>query len=86
MTHLLRVERMERGARSRGDRAEIRERSHPSARGAAAPPRFAHQLHDGGDVFDDCTRTIIQQVDELKNLVNGSRRSRAPAAGTCRRT
>ncbi len=32
--------------------------------------RYAAQLGDGGAVFDECTRTIIQQVDELKTLVN----------------
>ena len=32
--------------------------------------RYAGQLGEGGAVFDDCTRTIIQQVDELKALVN----------------
>src|SRR5262249_30770465 len=43
--------------------------------------RYAHQLQDGGDVFDDCTRTIIQQVDDLKNLVNEfSTFARMPAA------
>src|SRR4029079_9289298 len=43
--------------------------------------RYAHQLADGGDVFDDCTRTIIQQVDDLKNLVNEfSTFARMPAA------
>jgi two-component system nitrogen regulation sensor histidine kinase NtrY len=46
--------------------------------------RYAHQLEqngDGGGVFDDCTRTIIQQVDDLKNLVNEfSTFARMPAA------
>jgi two-component system nitrogen regulation sensor histidine kinase NtrY len=32
--------------------------------------RYASQLGEGGAVFDECTRTIIQQVDELKALVN----------------
>src|SRR5579885_1188565 len=32
--------------------------------------RYAAQLRDGGAVLDDCTRTIIQQVEELKTLVN----------------
>ena len=32
--------------------------------------RYAGQLRDGGTVFDECTRTIIQQVEELKALVN----------------
>jgi len=32
--------------------------------------RYAAQLGEGGAVFDECTRTIIQQVEELKALVN----------------
>src|SRR5262249_46383770 len=32
--------------------------------------RYTAQLRDGGAVFDECTRTIIQQVEELKTLVN----------------
>jgi two-component system nitrogen regulation sensor histidine kinase NtrY len=32
--------------------------------------RYGGQLDDGTAVFDDCTRTIIQQVEELKALVN----------------
>jgi len=32
--------------------------------------RYTEQLPDGGDVFEECTRTIEQQVDELKSLVN----------------
>jgi two-component system nitrogen regulation sensor histidine kinase NtrY len=32
--------------------------------------RYASQLGDGGAVLDECTGTIIQQVDELKALVN----------------
>src|SRR5262249_45139808 len=43
--------------------------------------RYAHQLRDGAEIFDDCTRTIIQQVDELKGLVNEfSTFARMPAA------
>jgi two-component system nitrogen regulation sensor histidine kinase NtrY len=32
--------------------------------------RYTEQLPDDGDVFEECTRTIEQQVDELKSLVN----------------
>jgi two-component system nitrogen regulation sensor histidine kinase NtrY len=32
--------------------------------------RYMHHLQDGGEVFEECTRTIEQQVDELKSLVN----------------
>lgn len=32
--------------------------------------RYAEQLPDDGEVFEECTRTIEQQVDELKSLVN----------------
>jgi two-component system nitrogen regulation sensor histidine kinase NtrY len=32
--------------------------------------RYAHLLYGDGAVLDKCTNTIIQQVDELKNLVN----------------
>ena len=32
--------------------------------------RFGAQLHEDGAVFEECTRTIVQQVEELKGLVN----------------
>jgi two-component system nitrogen regulation sensor histidine kinase NtrY len=32
--------------------------------------RYAEQLKDDGSLFEDCTRTIVRQVDELKTLVN----------------
>jgi two-component system nitrogen regulation sensor histidine kinase NtrY len=32
--------------------------------------RYAKMLEDDGGILDKCTTTIIQQVDELKNLVN----------------
>ena len=32
--------------------------------------RYAARLGPDGAVFDECTRTIVQQVDELKALVN----------------
>ena len=43
--------------------------------------RYARSSRDGGAVFDECTRTIIQQVEELKALVNEfSTFARMPAA------
>jgi len=32
--------------------------------------RYAERLRDDGALFEECTRTIIRQVDELKALVN----------------
>jgi len=32
--------------------------------------RYAERLKDDGSLFEECTRTIIRQVDELKALVN----------------
>ena len=32
--------------------------------------RYAERLKDDGPLFEECTRTIIRQVDELKALVN----------------
>ena len=32
--------------------------------------RFASQITEGREVFDECTETIERQVEELKNLVN----------------
>ena len=32
--------------------------------------RYAEQLKEDGTLFEECTRTIIRQVEELKNLVN----------------
>jgi two-component system nitrogen regulation sensor histidine kinase NtrY len=41
--------------------------------------RFAGQLGENGNLFDECTQVIIDQVDELKNLVNEfSRFARLP--------
>jgi two-component system nitrogen regulation sensor histidine kinase NtrY len=44
--------------------------------------RKYHELAEGdGSVFDECTRTIIQQVDHMKSLVNEfSRFARLPRA------
>ena len=32
--------------------------------------RYAEQLKDDGTLFEECTRTIVRQVEELKTLVN----------------
>jgi two-component system nitrogen regulation sensor histidine kinase NtrY len=32
--------------------------------------KYLDSFHDGGGVFNECTSTIIKQVDELKTLVN----------------
>jgi len=43
--------------------------------------RYAHMLDGNGAILDKCTSTIIQQVDELKNLVNEfSQFARLPSA------
>ncbi len=43
--------------------------------------RYRHRLQDDGKVFEDCTRTIIRQVEEMKNLVSEfSQFARMPAA------
>ena len=43
--------------------------------------RYAERLGEDGQVFDECTQIIVNQVDELKNLVNDFSRFR-PAAPT----
>jgi two-component system nitrogen regulation sensor histidine kinase NtrY len=87
VTHLLRVERMEAWREvARRIAHEIKNPLTPIQLAAQRlRRRYAHQLQktgdDGGGVFDDCTRTIIQQVDDLKNLVNEfSTFARMPAA------
>jgi two-component system nitrogen regulation sensor histidine kinase NtrY len=41
--------------------------------------RYAEQLGEGGQVLKECTQIIVEQVDELKNLVNAfSRFARLP--------
>ncbi len=83
VTHLLRVERMEAWREvARRIAHEIKNPLTPIQLAAQRlRRRYTHQLGDGGDVFDDCTRTIIQQVDDLKNLVNEfSTFARMPAA------
>lgn len=43
--------------------------------------RYLSQFGEDGAIFDECTRTIIKQVEELKNLVNEfSSFARMPAA------
>lgn len=43
--------------------------------------RYLSQFGEDGAIFDECTRTIISQVEELKNLVNEfSSFARMPAA------
>ena len=43
--------------------------------------RYANILEEDGGILDKCTTTIIQQVDELKNLVNEfSQFARLPSA------
>ncbi|NWF56893.1 MAG: PAS domain-containing protein [Syntrophaceae bacterium] len=43
--------------------------------------RYLNQFGQNGAIFDECTRTIITQVEELKNLVNEfSSFARMPAA------
>jgi len=43
--------------------------------------RYHGQLQDDGKVFEDCTSTIIRQVEEMKNLVSEfSQFARMPAA------
>jgi two-component system nitrogen regulation sensor histidine kinase NtrY len=72
VTHLLRVQRMEAWREvARRIAHEIKNPLTPIALSAQRlRRRYAAQLGDDGAVFDDCTRTIIQQVEELKTLVN----------------
>ena len=43
--------------------------------------RYLEKLQDDGAVFDECTRTIVNQVGELKNMVNEfSNFARLPAS------
>src|SRR5207249_3773286 len=72
VTHLLRVQRMEAWREvARRIAHEIKNPLTPIQLSAQRlRRRYAGQLRDGGAVFDECTRTIVQQVDELKALVN----------------
>jgi two-component system nitrogen regulation sensor histidine kinase NtrY len=72
VTHLLRVQRMEAWREvARRIAHEIKNPLTPIQLSAQRlRRRYAAQLTDGGAVFDECTRTIIKQVEELKGLVN----------------
>jgi two-component system nitrogen regulation sensor histidine kinase NtrY len=72
VTHLLRVQRMEAWREvARRIAHEIKNPLTPIQLSAQRlRRRYAAQLGDDGAVFDECTRTIIQQVDDLKALVN----------------
>lgn len=72
VTHLLRVQRMEAWREvARRIAHEIKNPLTPIQLSAQRlRKRYAAQLQDDGGVFDECTRTIIQQVDDLKTLVN----------------
>jgi two-component system nitrogen regulation sensor histidine kinase NtrY len=72
VTHLLRVQKMEAWREvARRIAHEIKNPLTPIQLAAQRlRRRYATQLRDGGGVLDDCTRTIIQQVEELKTLVN----------------
>jgi two-component system nitrogen regulation sensor histidine kinase NtrY len=72
VTHLLRVERMEAWREvARRIAHEIKNPLTPIQLAAQRlRRRYGAQLRENGAVFEECTRTIIQQVDELKALVN----------------
>jgi two-component system nitrogen regulation sensor histidine kinase NtrY len=73
VTHLLRVQRMEAWREvARRMAHEIKNPLTPIQLSAQRlRKRYADQLGaDAESVFDECTRTIIRQVDELKRLVN----------------
>jgi two-component system nitrogen regulation sensor histidine kinase NtrY len=71
VTHLLRAQRVEAWREvARRVAHEIKNPLTPIQLSAQRlRRRYAVQLHDEG-VFDECTRTIVQQVEELKALVN----------------
>jgi len=72
VTHLLRVQRMEAWREvARRIAHEIKNPLTPIQLSAQRlRRRYAAQLGEDGAVFDECTRTIVQQVEELKALVN----------------
>jgi len=72
VTHLLRVERMEAWREvARRIAHEIKNPLTPIQLAAQRlRRRYGAQLRENGAVFDECTRTIVQQVEELKALVN----------------
>ncbi|TMB23345.1 MAG: HAMP domain-containing protein [Deltaproteobacteria bacterium] len=83
VSHLLRVQRMEAWREvARRIAHEIKNPLTPIQLSAQRlRRRYAARLGPEGAVFDECTRTIIQQVDELKALVNEfSTFARLPAA------
>lgn len=72
VTHLLKVQRMEAWR-------EVAQRIAHEIKNPLTPiqlsaqrlrRRFAARLNGEENVFDECTRTIVQQVEELKQLVN----------------
>src|SRR5438876_8196809 len=83
VSHLLRVQRMEAWREvARRIAHEIKNPLTPIQLSAQRlRRRYAARLGPEGAVFDECTRTIVQQVDELKALVNEfSTFARLPAA------
>jgi two-component system nitrogen regulation sensor histidine kinase NtrY len=72
VTHLLRVQRMEAWREvARRIAHEIKNPLTPIQLSAQRlRRRYSAQLGSGAAVFDECTRTIVQQVEELKTLVN----------------
>src|SRR5881396_2646940 len=72
VSHLLRVQRMEAWREvARRIAHEIKNPLTPIQLSAQRlRRRYAARLGPDGAVFDECTRTIVQQVDELKALVN----------------
>ena len=83
VTHLLRVQRMEAWREvARRIAHEIKNPLTPIQLSAQRlRRRYGAQLRDGGAVFDECTRTIVQQVEELKALVDEfSNFARMPSA------
>ena len=84
VTNLLRVQRMEAWREvARRLAHEIKNPLTPIQLSAQRlRKKYSAQLNEGGDtVFDECTRTIVGQVEQLKNLVNEfSRFARLPAA------
>jgi two-component system nitrogen regulation sensor histidine kinase NtrY len=72
VTHLLRVERMEAWREvARRIAHEIKNPLTPIQLSAQRlRRRYGARLREDGTIFDDCTRTIIQQVETLKAMVN----------------
>ncbi len=72
VTHLLRVQRMEAWREvARRLAHEIKNPLTPIQLSAQRlRKRYGPQLNEDGGVFDECTRTIIGQVEELKRLVS----------------